>query len=1020
MKLKTLFSLAASLLVSFAATAQVVVNQMDKGSAQEDFFKAYDGVTVSGTADWKAAGNFQFASLSGDGKYMAITADTKIKAVRLLATGNNENAAFNPAVAGFKEVPTDAVFDNKTLIVADFAQAYDTATVKYQMEDAVWVEIDLSDQDLKAVYISRQWKKITTDPEDTKGVKLGTNSQTIRVYGFQIVLDGQEMPELPAGPVVVEDPAITKFVIAGVEAKIDQKNKTITAELPFGTDLAAALAEAEITDNQAEVEPVLDAQALTVALGELVYTLKITVAEDPEAPSTNVVLVEALFSNGAKGFIKQPVDSTQTPGTVTVPFLGEKPTFVSGLNEDEKATVSVEADKVVVVNGEARAEYELSFQEFTAAPLEVGAEPHTFTGEEIGAWIASVYGWDEAKGIKFAKDVEEAGNRRISEGKDRVYFFLPAADSVKLVSGSGQNRPVVITVNGVASDVTKTAKTGEAITITLPNVPAMVAIESNGNSGDAGFTSIQLIKAGEAPQPASPKVTKFVVAGVNATIDQEAKTITAEVPFGTDVEVALADALVEDNRDDLEAVLDAQARTLTLGDVVYTIVITVGEEPAPSNNVILTEVLFSNGAKGFIKQPVDSTQTPGTVTVPFLGEKPDFVSGQNEDLTAQISVEGDKVIVLNGEARAEYELSFQEYTAAPLAVDSPEHVFTGEEIGNWIASVYGWDEAKGIKFSKDAEEAGNRRISEGKDRVYFFLPAADSVRLVSGSGQNRSVKITVNGVASDITKTAKTGEAITIALPNVPAMVAIESNGNNGDGGFTAIRLLSQDTTVQPIDTTQHDTTIIVPPVDGAHEIIADFAGNVGTFTAAGTCTIDKEAMKFANSFNDGANYFEVAPDKYETFVKGDTINITRYLGSDAAGKFAQIAIYNDANELLFKTDTLAETKEPASQMFVLEAPTTVLRLGRAGNTGIFVPDFVVWANPQRTPTAITMAEIGATVTVCNSTLNVNSENAANVQVYTVDGRLIDNRLTTNYSRTLATGVYVVRVNDAVLKTIVR
>ena len=789
MKLKTLFSVAVSLLVSFAATAQVVVNQMDKGSAQEDFFKAYDGVTISGTADWKAQGNFQYAQLSGDGKYIEITADKKIKAVRLLATGNSENAAFNPAVVGFKEAPTDVVFDNKTLIVADFAQAYDTVAGKQQMEDAVWVEIDLSDQDLKALYISRQWKKVTTDPEDTKGYKLGANGQSIRVFGFHVVLDGQEMPAIPEGPVVVEDPAVTKFVVADVEAKIDQKNKTITAELPFGTDLAAALEKAEIVDNQAEVDPVLDAEAMTLALGELVYTLKITVAEDPDAPSTNVLLTEAIFSNGVKAFI----DNKEGVNTVTVPYLGEKPTFVSGQNEDKKATVSVEGEKIIVENSEAKAEYALSFVEYSAAPLEVGAEPYVFTGEEVGAWIASVYGWDAEKGIKFAKDVEDADNRRISEGKDRVYFFLPAADSVKLVSGKGENRPVVITVNGVASEVTKTAKKDEAITIALGNVPALVAIESNGNSGDGGFTSIQLVKAGEAPQPAAPKVTKFVIAGVEAVIDQAAKTITAEVPFGTDVAAALAEASFEDNSEDLEAVLDAEALTLTLGELVYALNITVGEEPEP--DVVLFEAIFSNGAKGFI----DNKNGVNTVKVPYIGEVPTFVSGRIEKGEATVALEGDdKIVVTNGDAKAEYALSFVEYSAAPLEVGAEPYVFTGEEVGAWIASVYGWDAEKGIKFAKDVEDADNRRISEGKDRVYFFLPAADSVKLVSGKGENRPVVITVNGVASEVTKTAKKDEAITIALGNVPALVAIESNGNSGDGGFTSIQLVKAGEAPQP------------------------------------------------------------------------------------------------------------------------------------------------------------------------------------------------------------------------------
>ncbi len=787
MKLKTLFLAAAALFVSAAVSAQVVVNSMPKGSAQEDYFKAYENVTIGGTADWKAQGDYQFAQLSADGKYMAVTADKKIKAIRLFATGNSQNASFNPSVIGFAEVPEEVDLSNKSLLLVDFAQAYDAKAGRQQFEEAVWIDIDLSEVDLKAVYISRQWKKIATDPEDTKGATIGATSQTVRIFGFHVVLDGEELPEIPEGPVVVEDPAITKVTVAGVEAVIDNSKKTITAELPFGTDLAEALAAAEIEDNQEDVDPVLDAEAMTLTLGELVYTLNITVAEDPDAPSTNVLLTEAIFSNGVKAFI----DNKNGANTVTVPYLGEKPTLVSGQNEDGKAKVSAEGDKIIVENGEAKAEYALSLNEYSVAPLEVGAEPYVFTGEEIGTWIASVYGWDAEKGIKFAKDVEEEGNRRISEGKDRVILFLPAADSVRLVSGAGQNRPVTITVNGVVNEVNKTAKTGEAISVALGNVPALLAVESTGSNGDGGFTSIQLVKAGETPQPQpeTPAITKVTVAGVEAVIDQENKKISVILPWDADLEAALQDVVIEDNQDEVDPVIDIEAQTITLGEVVYSVEITLAEKPV------------------------------------------------------------------------------------------------------------------------DPQPAGN-------------------------------------------------------------------------------------------------------------HEVIADFVGGIGTFTAVGTCTVENDVMKFANSFNKGANYFSVEPYKYETFVKGDTLYISFYKTNSDESKSAKIEIFNNLDESLFLTDQAST--ETATQMFILESSTSLLKLGRSGNTGIFVSDFKVHANSERVATSLNLVEAGAEISVINSTLYVNCANASNIQVYTIDGRMIDSKVAANYTRSLSTGVYVVRVNNEAVKAIVK
>ena len=60
MKLKTLFFAVASILVSFSATAQVVVNNMPEGTAKETVFKAYDNVEVilSDGCGWNKSSGF--------------------------------------------------------------------------------------------------------------------------------------------------------------------------------------------------------------------------------------------------------------------------------------------------------------------------------------------------------------------------------------------------------------------------------------------------------------------------------------------------------------------------------------------------------------------------------------------------------------------------------------------------------------------------------------------------------------------------------------------------------------------------------------------------------------------------------------------------------------------------------------------------------------------------------------------------------------------------------------------------
>lgn len=213
------------------------------------------------------------------------------------------------------------------------------------------------------------------------------------------------------------------------------------------------------------------------------YTIHILEAAAKKA------LLEAAFSNGVHGFIAN--------GNIDVPYLaGEtEPTFVAAKfwNPDGDPSAAVVDGKLVVTGIDGKQDqYTITYKPLT--PMTASYDTITFT--EVPSYIYSVYGWDAEKGVKFSKDVEEATNHRISEGKDRIYIALPVASAVTLISGSANSRPVTITVNGEVSEITKTAKSNEGITIPLVAKTGanLVGIESNGNSGDAGFIKIQLIE----------------------------------------------------------------------------------------------------------------------------------------------------------------------------------------------------------------------------------------------------------------------------------------------------------------------------------------------------------------------------------------------------------------------------------------------------------------------------------------------------------------------------------------------
>ena len=241
-----------------------------------------------------------------------------------------------------------------------------------------------------------------------------------------------------------------------------------------------------------------NAQTPVVELNENAFTVTVT-AEDGETKLNYTIsiveaaakkdLLEATFSNGVHGYIAN--------GEIKVPYLvgEEEPTFVSARfwKADGEPTAEMVEGKLVVTGiDNKKDEYTITYVALT--PMEASYEEITFA--DVPAYIYSIYGWYADKGVKFSKDVEEASNHRISEGKDRIYIALPVAQSVILTGGSAGERSVNISVNGVVSDITKTPKKDETITIPLVATEGanLVAIESNGNNGDAGFVKIQLVQ----------------------------------------------------------------------------------------------------------------------------------------------------------------------------------------------------------------------------------------------------------------------------------------------------------------------------------------------------------------------------------------------------------------------------------------------------------------------------------------------------------------------------------------------
>ena len=224
---------------------------------------------------------------------------------------------------------------------------------------------------------------------------------------------------------------------------------------------------------------------------------KSTVATITTVGRTDCNLTNVKFSNGAYGAIG---NAAYGADKVAVPYMAgeDAPTVVnSSIKVSDGATYSIEGNTITVTaeNGTDKKNYTVQAVEMT--PLEVDEDVETTTFTAVPTWAFNLYGWDEGKGVKFAKKVDDATNMRIALGNTRLYMFISEAKSITLTSGSAGARNIKVYRNGEElSTPTATAKKDETITIALDETASnMIMIESNQTGGDGGFTKYAIEKA---------------------------------------------------------------------------------------------------------------------------------------------------------------------------------------------------------------------------------------------------------------------------------------------------------------------------------------------------------------------------------------------------------------------------------------------------------------------------------------------------------------------------------------------
>ena len=401
--------------------------------------------------------------------------------------------------------------------------------------------------------------------------------------------------------------------------------------------------------------------------------------------------------------------------------------------------------------------------------------------------------------IEVHRPCEESSNTNISELTVNGDEVTPSGSAYTYtLSSSYEEATVTVAVTPEHPLATITDNIGGALanpfTVTTPATGESSIMPFRVVAEDGSYYNyvVTITKAASLSDDATLKALSVEGYEISPAFDAETTAYTITKAYGAETPaVGKVTATPNDANANAEVVLAADVYTITVtaedGTTTKEYTITVNTADAKKD---LLEASFSNGANGYILN--------GNIRVPHLAgtSEPTFTAARfwNADGEPTAEIVDGKLVVTGADAKtAQYTIEYVEVTPMEASYD----LITFTEVPSYIFSVYGWASDKGVKFSKDVEETSNHRISEGKDRIYIALPAAKSVILTGGSAGARPIKVTVNGVVdSKVTSTPAKDETITISLNQSAAnFIGIESNGNNGDAGFTKMQLVQSDPT---------------------------------------------------------------------------------------------------------------------------------------------------------------------------------------------------------------------------------
>ena len=290
------------------------------------------------------------------------------------------------------------------------------------------------------------------------------------------------------------------------------------------------------------------------------------------------------------------------------------------------------------------------------------------------------------------------------KGYDEIAFVI--ADN----HASTANRQFTLTVNGTSASLGSGSNSVGIRTVTLnPEIESTLVLKCGNDNQNHSFYGFSLRVASTSLVQEDPIISSFTIAGVTATIDDEAETITAELSYGTDLTAltpeiilgGIGDSYTPTGEQDFSAGSINYVVSDESGDVSKTYAVTITASTTPSSDATLSDLMV-NGITidGFspttdtyvVSVPNGTTDTGNTYNVTATTN----AAEASVEITPTQLTFGNVTIAVtaaDGETTKEYYITFEEAPETPnfislyFATGSSTYSFTNAATGELSGDV---------------------------------------------------------------------------------------------------------------------------------------------------------------------------------------------------------------------------------------------------------------------------------------------------------------------------------------------